>query len=321
MNHRLLLALLLLLALSLVRECFLGLAHAQGIAQMPQTPKSIEQERKTIAAQHLDSVVVWEYAVNNNKPNKRGRVQSVIQYDINGNIIKASQFLDRQTETDTEYRYDAAMRLVEERPIVRRGALGGAPAYYWHYRYDAQQRMAEAHYLTPTGEIAQKKIFQYLTNALPTDNNTLREMLNALPSEIIFYRNPSTIGYRDVYSFREPSAFLVQKIRYRADSTVEQREEYRYDTKGQIIERLLYAGISVAKPSGELVSRTVYSYDVQGNLLEETNIHENTTALSKQKHRYDQTGLRVETQYFWSAKPPLRLTSVRKYLYSRCTQQ
>jgi hypothetical protein len=298
-NNRLCFATAFLRVLVLFTVSFPVFAQPRTLAHVPQTPTSIEQERRTMAAQTIDSVVIWVYAVKNNKPDKRGRMHSVMKYDVNGNITRASHFPDAQTETGTEYRYDAAMRLVEERPIVR----GGAPAYRWQYRYDTQNRLTEAHYLTSTDESAQKKTFRYSTNTLP--------------SEMVFYRTRSKIGYRDVWSFSEASVLPTQKTRYRADNTAEQREEYRYNSKGELIELLVYSGISIAKPLGDLVSRKEYAYDSRGNLLEETDRNESTKSLAKQTHRYDQTGLRVESQYFWAAKPPLRLTSIRQYLYSR----
>jgi hypothetical protein len=266
-------------------------------------------------------VVIWEYIAKNNKLDKRGRIRSVVKYDRNGNIVRELQFLSPQRVTGTEYRYDAAMRLVEEYPIGQNSADGlPASVYRWQYRYDAEGRIAEAHYLTPTGETAQKKTFQYRSPTQET-KDIPNKIPKELPSEITFYRTPNKIGYREVYSFQEVSGLPTQKIRYRADNTIEQREEYRYDAKGQRTELLVYSGMSPGEPSVMLVSRKVYTYDRQGNVLEETETSEGISSVSKQVHRYDQTGLRLETQFFWSAKLPLRLTSVCKYLYGRYSDE
>lgn len=306
-----------LVVYSLFVVLFLSLAHLYTIAQVQITAKDSEQERRIITAQKIDSIVVWEYIAKNNTLDKRGRIHSVTKYNRNGNIIREWQFLSPQTVTGTEYRYDTAMRLAEEYPITRSAPVGASAAVYrWQYHYDAEGRMAEAHYLTPTGETAQKKTFRYRT---PTQEakDIPSKIPKELPAEITFYRTPNRIGYREVFSFQEVSGLPTQKTRYRADNTVEQREEYRYDAQRRLTEILLYSEMSLSEPSGMLVSRKLYTYDRQGNVLEETETSIGISSVSKLVHRYDQTGLRLETQYFWSTKPPLRLTSVRKYLYGR----
>jgi uncharacterized protein RhaS with RHS repeats len=287
-----------LLALVLFSPC------ALYAAEPPETAQSREKERLKILAQKIDSVVVWEFTIKGKKPEKKGRMDMMIRYDKNGNIMEKGFYNKGEIDTKQAFKYDEQNRLVEEIALTQFGSPGSS----WKYRYDDKGRVVESAYFTELSSANQRKTFHYRDGLFTANDGALVEMK--------FYVSAKKVGYRDVYSYNDTTKRCVKTTRFRADDSIESKEEYEYDAAGNLREIRFYSDMEYDEKSAKLIWKKIFTYDAKGNLVEEVEFNSKGKMNAKQTHAYDAQGRLAETTIFEAKKPPFKPAYIRKYVYT-----
>lgn len=274
------------------------------IAQVPQTPEKIEKERQKILAQKIDSVVIWEYALKNNKPEKKGRMDMLIRYDKNGNKVLEGRYNKDLIDTKQEFTYNEKYQLTETTNFME----FNTPGFTWKYTYDDKGRTKEAAYSSNMSNSSQRQTFHYREGLFTANDGVL--------TEVKFYITKDKVGYRDVISYDDATKRPLKMTRFRIDDSIEKKEEYKYDAAGNLSEIAIFGGMEFDEKTGKLQSKKMFTYDANGNMTSESETNAKNQLTVKLVHTYDASGKIVETTVSSGKKPPVKPSYVRKYVYA-----
>ncbi|MCU0426032.1 MAG: hypothetical protein MUF71_10445 [Candidatus Kapabacteria bacterium] len=274
------------------------------IAQVPLTPEKIEKERQKILAQKIDSVIVWEFALKNNKPEKKGRMDMLIRYDKNGNKVLEGRYNKDVIDTRQEFVYNDKNQLTETTNFME----FNTPGFTWKYEYDEKGRTKEAVYSSNMSNSSQRQTFHYREGLFTANDGVL--------TEVKFYITKDKVGYRDVITYDDQTKRPVKMIRFRIDDSIEKKEEYKYDANGNISEIAVFGGMEFDEKTAKLQSKKVFTYDANGNVASESETNAKNQLTSKLVHTYDASGKLAETTVSSGKKPPVKPSYVRKYVYA-----
>ncbi|TAE32478.1 MAG: hypothetical protein EAZ92_01570 [Candidatus Kapaibacterium sp.] len=272
-------------------------------AQPPQTRATLDKERAKIQAQKIDSIVVWEYALKGNKPEKKGRMDMLIRYDKNGNKTLEGRYNKAEIDTKQEFVYNDKNYLAEQTSFMQYNT----PGFTWKYQYDDKGRPTEAVYSSQMSNANQRQTFKYREGLFTANDGVLLE--------VKFYITKDKVGYRDVYSY-DDKAICVKSLRYRIDDSIEKKEEYKYDASGRLTEIAVFGGMEFDEKAAKLVSKKVFTYDDKGNLMSEVETNVKSQLTSQLVHTYDADGRITESTVSSGKKPPVKPVTVRKYVYA-----
>lgn len=275
-----------------------------AFAQIPQTPEKLESARKKIQAQKIDSVIVWEYALKGNKPEKKGRMDMLIRYDKNGNKTLEGRYNKDIIDTKQEFVFNDKNQLAETTNFME----FNTPGFTWKYQYDEKGRTTEAVYSSQMSNSSQRQVFKYREGLFTANDGVL--------TEVKFYIAKDKVGYRDVISYDDATKRATKLIRFRIDDSIEKKEEYKYDANGNLTEIAIFGGMEFDEKSAKLQSKKVFTYDANGNITSETENTAKNVIVSKLVHSYDATGKVIETTVWSAKKPPAKPAYLRKYVYA-----
>ena len=274
------------------------------LAQPPQTREKLDKERAKIQAQKIDSIVVWEYALKGNKPEKKGRQDMLVRYDKNGNKVLEGRYNKEDIDTKQEFAYNDKNYLTELTSFMQ----FNTPGFTWKYKYDEKGRPTEAVYSSQMSNASQRQTFHYREGLFTANDGVL--------TEVKFYITKDKVGYRDVYSYDDKSV-CTKSVRYRIDDSIEKKEEYKYDASGRLVEIATFGGMEFDEKTAKLVSKKVFTYDDKGNITSESDMNAKNQLTAKLVHVYDADGRVTETTVSSpTKKPPVKPTTLRKYIYA-----
>jgi hypothetical protein len=272
-------------------------------SQPPQTRAMLEKEREKVQAQKIDSVIVWEYALKGNKPEKKGRMDMLIRYDKNGNKLLEGRYNKEEIDTKQEFVYNDKNYLSEQTSFMQYNT----PGFTWKYTYDEKGRPTEAVYSSQMSNASQRQTFHYREGLFTANDGVLLE--------VKFYITKNKVGYRDVYTY-DDKGVCTKSMRFRIDDSIEKKEEYKYDANGRVSEIAVFGGMEFDEKTAKLVSKKVITYDDKGNITSESETNAKNQLTSKFAHVYDASGRITETTVSSSKKPPVKPVTVRKYVYA-----
>jgi hypothetical protein len=281
----------------------LSICAVSGLAQPPQTRASLDKERAKIQAQKIDSVIVWEYALKGNKPEKKGRMDMLVRYDKNGNKTLEGRYNKEEIDTKQEYAYTDKNYLDAQTSFMQYNT----PGFTWKYAYDDKGRPTEAVYSSEMSKSSQRQTFHYREGLFTANDGVLLE--------VKFYITKDKVGYRDVYTY-DDKGICTKSMRFRIDDSIEKKEEYKYDVSGRLTEIASFGGMEFDEKTAKLLSKKVLVYDDKGNLTSESESNAKNQLMSKFAHLYDADGRVIETTVSSGKKPPVKPTTLRKYIYA-----
>jgi hypothetical protein len=281
-----------------VVACALFLCSQSVSAQPIPTPIALNKERverERFAAAKIDSATVVEYAYKGANPEKTGRKDMLFTYDERGNKTLEAR-LNAKGEVDTKmtFRYNGT-QCSEQQSFMQFETL----SYTLKYSYDAAGALTEAVYedqMSAKGG-GRKLVYEY----------TPQQPAPAL-AQVKYVSSNGKVGYLDAYSYdasTPPAASKCVKVmRLRADESIEFKETWGYDVRGNLAMILRFGGMEFDEATAKLERKTMLTYDAEGNLLEEATFNGKNKLESKLVHTYSTIGgQKLLTQtVVWSGK-------------------
>ncbi len=282
----------------LVAVCMMMLCGANAAqAQLPSVIKKMNLERERFKAAKIDTVIVMEYGYKGTTPEKKGRQDMILAYNTNGNITLEGR-CDAKGGIDTKvtYSYNNKNAVSEIKSYMQFETL----SYTLKHSYNGANLLTEAVYDDNMSKgSGRKQVYSYKKERL---------------AECKYVNANATIGYRDVYSYNDKGD-CIKSIRYRADNSIDNKEEMKYDAQGNLAEVTRFTGMEMDESSAKIERKTTYKYDAQGNVVEEMVLNAKGKPESKLVHSYDARGILTQT-VVWSSKKGTAPTPslLRKYV-------
>jgi YD repeat-containing protein len=256
--------------------------------RFPETILILFKKNVLVLKNKIKSISEYEHKVTFGKISDEKKLASVLNFDNSANM----------TET-TLYN------------------TGGRIEVKNTFKYDANGNVAERTCYYPDGSVKFKEIFEY-----KYDNSD-----NVISAKITNTSNNSMLSCTFKYN---ESNNIVERNVYNADGSLDGKQSYKYADNGNLID------ITEYKPDGSILARVeyvyndkilltaikrnvlnrndrwAYSYDNDGNIIEEDTEVDGKTTLTKFK--YGDKGLLIEADFCNRAKEPEFIT---KYEYEK----
>jgi YD repeat-containing protein len=220
-------------------------------------------------------------------------LSSSATYDADGNLLKSLDYSpDGSVNRSVFYEYDKQGKLIGESTFgVHRQAL-----FQRLFTYDTAGDLKEETVYNPDGSIkyttvtvygsqrTRIKSVRYSRAGYVTSSRTYNSR-GELEEETTFTRK-NVVDYKTVFEYDVQGNKTLEAYYTGAGKLLNQQNPnhsksvYRYDGNGNLVEETDF------KPNGSASWRTVYDYDNKGNIVEESHFYRGTILNSKRSYDY-----------------------------------
>ncbi|MFO8023057.1 MAG: hypothetical protein R6U65_11365 [Perlabentimonas sp.] len=310
------------------------------VALVGAQPKNIDAiESQRIAESNIKTITQWTHRFSQGKPNpdgyktsethydKRGNATEIINYRSSGSISSRMLYKYNDNNLKTEYvlyqldgkelklAYKQAFHYNEKGQKTTEVVFDGMSAHRITYSYDDKDRL--------------KEIIKHGSRGNQVDERW-KYSYDGNDQEIKIYKPDENLAEIHRKKFDE-SGNLIEDKRFDSNEKELRRITYKYNSKGWEVEKAEYfSGELTSKleykhnnmglvtevvqhnPDGSKFIQSKYTYDDQGNLLEEQWSEDKTEDFSRRESTYDGEGYVVKTDSYFA---PYRYRVLYKYTY------
>jgi hypothetical protein len=294
------------------------------------------KEKESIVKNKVKIQSQWSYDYENGRPSTKGYISMQTTYDLSGNILEVINYKSNGEITsvssytynkdgdqtswtrykgkkqDNNISYTQKIILDEKGRKLAETGFDGSSNFSNNFLYDSQDRVVEIKYTTDRA-LNERRVLSYSANK----------------KEMTIYNAAGSITSKEITTY-DSKGNILEETKY-IQNNVSQKSDYQYTATGKKSQetKVSHGTLSYRKkyiydklenllkimedtPDGKSYASYIYQFNDKGFVIEERWTKNADSEYSKKSHKYNEKGLRTETDSYSAS---YKFSVLYKYTY------